>query len=613
MKSLLRLFNAVLVDEKKKHRTLKDVLKRTVKNGYILDPYIKPTDELLDEIESVVLSGEKANASFHKSWKVVRDSSDEDLVLQQIVHYITTYGFERLGIYNQDLVYIPAEELKVPKVKDNMPLIVIRAMTSDEILSKIVELGSGIALARETLNDIMAVVESLKFPSDFVGNIKNRELKALLNDLYKIVPTDPIEFLRYLISKLTNESLVIKNSYLIAKIKESNGKFLDELIEKAPADLASIFLRYKPLFLAMKSISRNKTFFNHLRKQADKMHKPLAPDYLNSVTSSIKHDTLNVAELGERLGNASIYRKVRLARALKYRLGDADSIVYLIRNGRGYAMDFDCVSSETMENALDVVLQSIADSMDVNGKTIYIPDNVHYALPASEKQFVGNMPLGSYVLVPKDLIVGIHWMNTDRRIDLDLSIIGESGKIGWDWDYRSEDRKILFSGDMTDAPKPKGASELFYIAKGLSEPKIIFANYYNFDKDDLVQCKLFVAEEKPKKLEMDYMVDPNNIVATADLTISKKQNILGLAISIDGENRVYFANTSVGNSITSGSNEQSTQARRWLVNSLVNGIELQTVLKMAGAKVVSVKPKKDFIDLSPNALDKTTIIKLLTV
>ena len=615
MKSLIQLFNAVLVDEKKKHRNA--FMKRTVKNGYVLDPFIKPSDEMLDEIESVVgLSGEKANASFHKSWDVVRDSTDEELVIQQIVHYITTYGFESLGIYSQDTIYIPAEKLKFPKIKDGIPLVVIRAMTADEVLTKIVALGSGIALSQTVLDDTLAVVESIKFDSAFVEQIKNRELKAVLRDFYGVVPQEPTEYLRHLVSKLTNESLLIKNAALIEKIKGANGKFLDELLGKSPDDLASIFFRYKPLFLAMKSISRNKTFFNQLRKRANKLHKPLAPDYLNGVTSAIKHNSLSLNELVKRLDSASIFRKVRLARALKYRTGECDSIVYLVRNGRGWATDFGwTIPNEVTSQALNIVLQSIADSIriKVGLRTIYIPPNVHYAIPATEKQFIGNFPMGSYVSVPQDLIVGIHWTDTeDNRIDLDLSVVGESGKIGWDSAYRNAEQSVLFSGDLTAAPLPNGASELFYLKKGVDEPKILFANYYNFDAKDPVSCKLFVASEKPSRFGRDYVVNPNSIVAQASLIISKKQNTLGLVTSAGGENRVYFANVSIGNSITSGNSTQSAMTRKYLVNSLVNGLELLPVLEMAGAKIVSDKPKKSgYIDLSPTAIDKTTILSLL--
>jgi len=46
-------------------------------------------------------------------------------------------------------------------------------------------------------------------------------------------------------------------------------------------------------------------------------------------------------------------------------------------------------------------------------------------------------------------------------------------------------------------------------------------------------------------------------------------------------------------------------------NDFVNSIGLRDVLTMAGAKVVDEKPSDNFIDLSPTALDKTTILKLM--
>ena len=272
-------------------------------------------------------------------------------------------------------------------------------MTADEILDKIIELGSGIALMQETLKDIMTIVEFNKYDSEFVEKIKNRELKALLFDYYGIVPKEPVEFLRHLISKLTDESLVIKNKYLINKIKESNGKFLDELLKQTPNNLAEIFFRFKPLFLAMKSISKNKTFFNRLRKKANELHKPLPEDYLNNVTMRIKRNSLNLDFLKKKLGTATIFRKIRLAYALKFRENVGDSIVYQIRNGRGWATGFHCEGN--VEDALNVVSDSIVNDIrsNVEGKTIYIPENVNYALPATEKQFTGYLPTGSYVSV----------------------------------------------------------------------------------------------------------------------------------------------------------------------------------------------------------------------
>jgi hypothetical protein len=618
-KAMLRLFNAVQVVSKDVDQKADvDLLKHTVKNGYILDSAIKPTASLLNIIESVVgISGEKANAAFHKSWTVIQDTPQEALWMQAIIHYMTTYGFEALGIYSEATVYIPHEKLELPEVKEDIPLTVVKAMTAEEILDGIVRLGSsGIALMQETLDDIMMIVIGNKYEPVFVEQIKNRELKALLYDHYKIVPQEPVEFLRHLVSKLTDESLLIKNKYLIEKIKASNGKFLDELLTQAPDDLASIFFRFKPLFLAMKSISKNKTFFNRLRKQAETLHKPLPEDYLNNVTARIKNGTLDLKKLQYKLESASIFRKIRLAYALKFREDAGDSIVYRIRNGRGWATDFEWESNTTdTTEVLDLVVTSIAVDLSesVKGKTILIPENVHYALPATEKQFTGFLPTGSYVSVPEDMIFGIHWFNTSKRVDLDLSTISVSGKTGWDSVYKSEGNTVLFSGDITDAPKPKGASELFYI-KGTAaqEDKVLLLNYYNFTSGDGVETKLLVASEKAENFGNNYMVDVGNIIASANLNITKKQNVLGLATSVNGENRFYFANVSIGKAITSRMDAQTTHARNFLVSRLVNSLDFREILTRAGATCVSEKPEdEEFVDLSPTVLDKTTFIDLL--
>ncbi len=613
----LRLFNGIQVDEKNSRYPVdEDLLKRTIKNGYILDPAIAPDKKLLKEIEKIAgISGEKANASFHKSWSVIRDTPREALWMQAIIHYMTTYGFESMGIYSEDTVYIPHEKLDIPEIKNDIPLIVIRAMTSGEILERIIQLGgSGIALMRETLDDILSIIAANSYEGDFAEQIKNRELKALLYDHYGMVPREPVEFLRHLISKLTDESLIIKNDYLIEKIKGSNGKFLDELLKKAPDDLASIFFRFKPLFLAMKSISRNRSYFNRLRKQADKLHKPLPEDFLNSITARIKNNALDLKKLEEKLREVPVFRKIRLAYALKFREDAGDSIVYRVRNGSGWATDFNWEGDTG--RALDLVTDSVIKDIrkKAEGRTIYLPEGIHYALPATEKQFTGFFPTGSYISIPEDMIVGIHWFNTgEKRVDLDLSTISAQGKTGWDSSYTSEGKNVLFSGDMTDAPEPDGASELFYFKEGSREPKIMLVNYFNFNPGDEVEAKIIVAREKPQNFGGNYMVDPNNLIATANVNIRKKQNILGLIVNVEGDNRFYFANINIGNSVTAYRNDHSAHARRYLVKRMVGSLDFRNILEKAGAVLVTEKPGQgsDFIDLSPEGLDKSSIIDLV--
>ena len=81
----------------------------------------------------------------------------------------------------------------------------------------------------------------------------------------------------------------------------------------------------------------------------------------------------------------------------------------------------------------------------------------------------------------------------DDRVDLDLSTMSASGKVGWDADYRREN--TLFSGDLTSAPRPNGASELFYIKSGKTDDKLMLVNYFNYQKDAEVDAKIMIGHD----------------------------------------------------------------------------------------------------------------------
>lgn len=631
----LNLFKAIQVDSRKDQEFDLNTIMRMIKNGYILQSNIRPTQNVLSDIESIVgIRGEKLNTSFHKTWGKVANASIFQLVAEQILHYITTYGHEFLNVYDESRVYIPAETLELPDDFNNIPLVFIRGLSSDEILSEIISLGSsGIALSKQTLSDIMTIVKDNNYEQGWVSEIQNRELRSLLFEHYGIVPTEPNAWLRYVITKLTGESLVIKNGYLISKIKGSDQKFLDGLITKAPKNLASIFLRYKPLFLAMKSISKNKTFFNDLRRKANKLHKPLSEDYLNSVTGKLKNGEFKIREFKNKISEYPVWRKIRLAYALKNRLSGMESIVYRVRNGKGFATQFeDWFDESQLEKVLNYTIESIASDIkpNIEGKVFFIPSHVNYALPQSEKQFVGNVPANTSVSVGSDdLVVGIHWYNNpNERVDIDFAVIDATGKYGWDARYRNSGRTILFSGDMTDAQRPNGASEMFYFSsfEGMSDA-LITANWFNmgWKESSVENCQLFVAKEKVgKNFENGrreyggYMVDPNNIIFSQNVTIDKKQNSIGLISNKEGDTRVYFLMTSVGNSISSSAGKQSELTRDFLLKTSTNVIDMREIIELAGGFIVDERSDipedqlENIVDLSLESLDKTTFIKMFS-
>jgi hypothetical protein len=629
MISTLRLFRALPIKDRTKRKPEKALFEKTIQKGFIFAPEVvgnypeKELFQLAEVIEKEIgLTPEQMNASFHKSWKKIKEADIEQLVLEQIVHYFTTYGFEFFGIYSPDSVYIPKEELKIPDIDmDNINFTAIRGYTKEEFKDKLLRLlSSGIALEKETIDDVVDVALWLELDEKDIKSIKNKEATVVLYDHLNIVPSDPVEFLRYIVYKSTEETLLIKSKEAIEAIKGNRNVGIVRLIANYKnryglGRLSEIFYRFKPIFLAFKTNQQLNTYVNKIRKLAIKHHKPMKVDYLNEITSRLKKGApIDKDVLESELNRVNIFRKIRLAHALKFRTEDSNSILYKIRNGKSYAKRFDFNKQEEANGVLNSVLDSLIMDMrkKVHGKKIYIPEYMNYTLPATEKQFTGNFPSGSSVSLDGNMVFGINWKNIDNnRIDLDLSIMSVSGKIGWDAFYRDGDRNILFSGDITDASGKNGASELFYIKPKKDTALIVFVNYYNFNPNVKVPFKILVARKSNMTFNGKYMVDPNDVLSIANSTMDKRQKMLGIVIVQDGKCVFHFAEAYIGKSITASGKAYIDNTREYLLDYYRNSIKLEDVLKKAGAEMVKNKDKCD-INLSPWELEKDSIINLLT-
>lgn len=625
MKATINLFKAVPITVKKTKQANEELLEQTIKKGFIFSPEVVYNYSNLDEVIKMIEVGitpEKLNNSFHKSWRKIKEASIEQLVIEQIIHYFTTYGLEALGIYDKDSVYIPNEKLEIPEIKEDIKLVIIKGYTKEELKEKLLKLlDSGIALKEDTINDVVEVALFVGLNEKEIENIKNKEVGVIMYDYLGLVPSNPTEFLRFIIYKATEKTLLIKSPELIEEIKEKKNiniikLFNDYEKENDLNKLAEVFYRMKPIFLAFRTNPELKRIINKIRRLAIKHHKPMPEDYLNEITAKIKNcEEIKEDKLKEELSKVNLFRKIRLAYALTFRTTDANSIMYKIRNGKSFSTNFNFVYGHIAKIVLGFVLDSIIEdvSKNVKGKKIYIPDYMHYSLPTTEKGFTSNFPSGTFISIPKDMIAGIQWENVkNNRIDLDLSLISpDTGKIGWDADYRTEEKDILFSGDITDAPKPKGASEFFYIQKQVENAFIVMLNYYNFDDGIEVPFKIIVAKEQTDSLKKNYMIDPNNVLSVAESKIDKRQKILGLIMTDANECRFYFAETSIGNSITSSNSKIAEQSRKYLLNFYKNTISLNDILLKAGAVIIDTKKNVD-IDLSPENLGKDSLLNLIT-
>jgi len=634
--STIKLFKAVPIDAKLVSRAMNKFYdcSDTIRHGFILSPYIYEnyTNEEVRRIIKLVkaeygISAAEINSSFHKSWSKVRDASTFQLIIEQLAHYITTYGYEAWGIYDSDTVYIPNEICQLPQVNiDELKITVIHGLTREEIREKTLKLlSSGIALKEDTKQAVFDIITQIGIDDYQIEKIANKEIRAMIYDFTGIIPSNPTEFFRYLIYKTTGETLIIKNVAMIEKIKQSDGYEALALLHRYKKQygfkqLASIFNRFKPLFLAFKKQGQMNNYINQISKLSKKHHKPMPVDYLNSLTRYIRDGDVSVSRFRQSLEETNIFRKIRLLYSLHYRLNDnAESIVYRIRNGKTFSSElkpFSFDESDIAEMCNEIIYDSIAHDveMHVKDKIIYIPEGINYALPATEKQFSGNFPTGTYIECEDNITAGVHWFNKKhQRVDLDLSLVSITDKIGWDAAYRTAGRDVLFSGDVTDAKLPRGASELFYVDGDGYDAYMMFLNYYNFEDDNGEGCPFkLVVGKSSGHLCQNYMLDPSQIVGACKSNMDVKERALGFIMRNKGITRFYFNEMNMGRGITSGHNEHTTNTIKYLAQYYMNMISLNDMLEFAGATITHDKTDEYDIDLSPETVDKTTFIELLT-
>jgi hypothetical protein len=583
---------------------------------------------------------EALNKSFHKSFAKVRDTSMRRAVIEQMLHYFSTYGAESLGMYDADRIFVPAERLDVPGIDvDKFSFVVIRGLTADELKTALIDLlASGVALSEQSVADCLEVASLVRLSDDEIETVKNREVKVGLYELYGKVPANPVEFLRYVVYRTTGSTLLIKSKGAVAALKEGvrTHKVLPLFNlyanEHGLNRLAEIFLRFKPLFLALREDAALRPTINKIRRLAEANHRPLAPDYLNSVTALIKQGDDFGGKIGVELSrlrdelenpNVNIFRKIRLAQALRVRTNpELNSIVYRVRNGKSYATDFPRLSRTQIDDATtsyNVVLMDIAKSLSpaLLNRKVYIPDGVVYGLPATEKQFVGNFPAGTYVQAGPNqpLVAGIYWKDQGSTwIDLDLSIANVDGKVGWDGAYRRgrSGAQVLFSGDNTSAPN--GASEVFWFDAAVEGSWLMSVNYYNFNPSVPVPYKIVVGTADAKDISKNFVIDPNRLLASAPAVIDTHQQNLGLVVAeADGAHRFYLGQDNVGGGISSRHGINAERSRRFMQVAMQSAPTLNDVLYYAGAVMVDAVDQADEgYDLSPSAIDKTTILSLLS-
>jgi len=580
----LKLFNAVVERQSKETKSF------VSENGYVIVPgALWAKDQIIDYYEREKLDGNDLNKTFHKSWQKIKDSSRFELLIEQITHYLSTYGSNF-----QDEIYIPQEVLDVPDLK--LKYKVIKSYTKDEMIEKCLGLlKSGIALLEDTIDELITIlVDELDYEFTGKEGIRNKEAIVKIAEMYHVYPDNPSEFFRYVIYKTTNTTLLIKSPDLINFIKASSYNPTKVFKEYGLVRLSEIFNRFKPLFLAYKA--KCPKTINRISKLSKKYHKPLVGNPLNEVTQKILSE-----KDAKWLDNATPFALFKALSACYSRREGQDSFVYRIRNGKSWVKENEIKGAVNAFN-YDFILKYLKNKYSMKGKKVFLPKKIDYALPTSEKMFVGNIPTGTR-FSGKKLAVGIYWQDDWGANDLDLSGLNIGGKIGWNASYNQDGGNLMYSGDITSAPN--GAVEYLYANKGLDEPTLVMNNVYSGQND--TGYKIIVG--KGDKIDKDYMMNPNKLFAEVKCNSVQSQTVLGIFMP-NGEGQSFvLLNFGAGQTRVSGNSKITNIATKALYQQWYKPLTFETVIKELGAEIVS-EPKEADLDFSLDNLEKDSFVKL---
>ncbi len=551
--------------------------------------------DIKKHLKNLKLSGNDLNKTFHKSWKTVVNSTRLELAIQQIMHYLSTYGSNF-----ESEMYIPDEVLKVPKTK--LKVSVIKSLTKEELIEKSLDvLRSGIALKEETLNDLFELLGVLGYKFSGDENIKNKEANLLIAIRYRVYPESVEEFVRYLVYRATQSSSLVKNKELFDSIKESNTDISLDLESYDMKKVAQVFNRFKPIFLSFKQAHKNnKKYINKLAKLSKVYHKPMPQNALNLVTQNklTENDT-------HWLDNASIYALFKALSACYTRMNGQDTFVYRIRNGKSFVKSNE-VNAKVVKANYKFLLNYLKTKLNGEGKNVFIPKQVIYALPTSEKLFVGNIPTGTKFLAKK-IAAGIYWENSWGATDLDLSGLNIAGKIGWNSSYYNDNGNLIYSGDLTYAED--GAVEYLHASRGKLDPTLVMNNVFSGEHD--AGYKIVIGEGS--KISRNFMMNPNKVLAEVKCNSVQKNTVLGMLMEEDDDMKSFtLLNFGAGQARVSGNNEVSRNATTALYQQWAKPISLNTVLEQCGFTVLHEKEDdvELYADLSLDNLTKSTFIDL---
>lgn len=595
--------------------------------GYVINPNCctEDVERFLDEEDM------DPNSTFYKDWSDVTSKSRVELFVDQVIHYFLSYGFDL------DCVPNDRDRSSVPFYEGYK---YIQPISAVDLYDKCMEmLGTNVALKQTSVTALVEYVcdyvneNSIDFDIDLVVN---KEAVGMICSKLGITPNDPFQLLRHIVYVTTGSSMLIKDKKTLNAIKDSAKAFdFTTLNEKQLKNLASIFYRFKDIFLAFRQcgwsnwrnnrpdwmtntinqVNLNRVVINKIRRMADKYHKPLVVGFWEEVIG--KNYSIEFVTKQLEINPPTNFKLIQLIQCINDRIMtayDKGQRLYIIRNGKSWLKDTDmtCIDSSffRLEDLKKLFENELVKRLSEKKCIVKFPTDMVLACPSSEKNFVGDIPFGSYFPMNNKGFFGVYWRNSWGTRDFDLSFTDMCGKrIAWNSSYYTNSFDVVYSGDVTNAPN--GAAEVILCKKDCPNG-IVNINRYSGNMGSKYQFFFGHGDDKTHEFKgSGYMVNPNHIKVKTMCVSDNSQQAIGLTYN----NRVYLMNLGVAGGRVSRTNTELIDSLQRKVDTYV---DLKKILIQAGFEDASTidwnDPKYEGreVELDLTDIKRDTLIHLFS-
>ena len=521
---------------------------------------------------------ESRNDTTSNHWKKIYEEKNSTSIIEDFETYLSCLDMSYSSLIGIPKSFSQSEDvLKVHVVKGFAP--------SKLIHMSLKILRSDVNHSPEIIDDILCVLKDNGYSFDTRMDVVNQLVMLKIAESANLHPTDPQEFLRFVVYISTGNTSLNKTKDLIKDIRKTEFDPSELFIDFGLKELAHVYFRNKAIFLAYKrkeDDERNKVI-NKISKIAKGLEKVESVETLSIETEEEKiatyhrfFDTLDTYQIFNFLSSNHLSSKT--LHPQPYVIGKGKVV-------KKYKLSDGVIANENYNLCLEYVINRFDH---LKGRRIYIPKNVIYALPIDEHAYVDNIPRGTRFYGEK-LSVGVTWQSHNGAKDMEVFPLQIDGNNKW-----NNQRDHLL--------KPLGVRDFVTIE---SKDLVTSLLVNNIDIESS-EARYSLEISASRASDTSKLFNP---FISLDTSTNRYQKILGLFLGVKQRQCFVLLNLDGSNIDLTGDSIFTSLPIKQIYKKWRRPFTLNKLLKHIGAEIVD-RPTDAEFDLSLENMNEETILKL---